>query len=373
MKNKLLLIFALLLSAVFVLGACGSSDDGDSAADETQDPDSEETDDAETDASDFSLAMVTDIGGVDDRSFNQSSWEGIQSFAETHGLERGTGYDYAQSDNGSDYLPNLNGLIQQDYDLIFGIGFELQAAVEEVAGNFPDTNFGIVDEVVEGDNVVSINFADEQGAFLGGVAAALTTETDHVGFVGGVESTVIKRFETGFVAGVKSVNPDIEVSIDYAESFGDASRGRAIASTMYSSGADVIYHASGDTGNGVFTEAKDRINDDPDAGVWVIGVDRDQYDEGQIGDHNVTLTSTLKRVDVAVEEVANMTLNGEFPGGETLVFDLSDEGVGVTDTHTEAFTDEIAEAVNEWELKLLDGEVVAPQTDDELAEFLDAL
>ncbi|MBU5595066.1 BMP family protein [Amphibacillus sp. MSJ-3] len=369
MKKKLLLILALFLSTALVLGACGSSDQDDPS----EDAGSDEIDNSTGETTDFSVAMVTDIGGIDDKSFNQSSWEGIQAFAETYGLERGTGFDYAQSDSGSDYLPNLNGLVQQDYNLIYGIGYELKAAVEEVAKNFPDTYFGIVDDVVEGDNVVSINFSEEQGSFLVGVVAALATETNQVGFVGGVDSVLIKRFETGFVAGVKSVNPEIEVNIDYAESFADPSRGRAIASTMYSSGVDIIYHASGETGNGVFTEAKDRVKNDPDAGVWVIGVDRDQYEEGQIGDSNVTLTSMIKRVDIAVSDIAVMAMNGEFPGGERLVFGLEDDAIGVADTNEEAFTDEMSQAVDEWMVKILDGDIVVPQTDDELADFLEAL
>src|SRR5699024_7497796 len=114
--------------------------------------------------------------------------------------------------------------------------------------------------------------------------------TNKVGFVGGVDSPLISKFESGFIAGVKSVNPDIEVDVQYAESFGAADKGKVIASNMYNNDIDVIYHASGGTGNGVFNEAKDLKKNDPDRDIWVIGVDRDQHEEGQIGDHNVTLT-----------------------------------------------------------------------------------
>ncbi|WP_067838888.1 BMP family lipoprotein [Amphibacillus sediminis] len=370
-----MLILALLLAAVMVLGACGTSN-GDDNDQDTNDTDTEQTegagDDTE-DKADFSLAMVTDEGGVDDRSFNQSAWEGIQAFGAEHGLERNAGYDYAQSDNAADFLPNLNLLVQQDYDLIFGVGFALKDAIEEVAGNFPETNFGIIDEVAEGDNVASITFAEEQGSFLVGVAAALKTETNQVGFIGGVESELIKRFETGFYAGVKAVDPNIEVRVDYAESFSDDAMGRSIANNMYSNGIDVIYHAAGGVGLGVFSEARNRVENDPDANVWVIGVDRDQYEEGQQGDHNVTLTSMVKRVDVAVQEVAAMQLAGNFPGGEQIVFGLEDDAIAVADTNTEAFTDEIAAAVQEWQQKILNGEIVIPQTDDELEEYLESL
>lgn len=378
MKNKLLLILSVLFAAVLVLGACGSTDD--ESGDDQTDQDTEQNDDATGDegsddesSSDFSLAMVTDEGGVDDRSFNQSAWEGIEAFAAENGLERGTGYDYAESENAADFLPNFNNLVNQDYNLIFGVGYQLKNAVEQIASQNPDTHFSIIDDVVEADNVASVTFAEEQGSFLVGVAAALKSESQNVGFVGGVTSPLIKRFETGFVAGAKSVNPDIEVQVQYAESFADEGLGRSIANNMYSSGADVIYHASGATGLGVFTEARNRVENDPEAGVWVIGVDRDQYEQGQQGDMNVTLTSMVKRVDVAVQEVASRDMAGDFPGGEHLVLGIEDDAIGIAETNTEAYTEEIKAAVAEWQEKLLSGEVVAPQTDEELAEFLDSL
>ncbi|SDB89177.1 nucleoside-binding protein [Pelagirhabdus alkalitolerans] len=372
MKNKLMLIFAVLLSAILVLSACGTEDE--EPAEETDDETTEETtDETEEEAPDFSVAMVTDEGGVDDRSFNQSAWEGIQAFGEEHGLERGEGYDYAQSDDAADYMPNLNGLIQQEYDLIFGIGFELMDSVEQVAESNPDTNFALVDDVIEADNVASVTFAEEQGSFLAGVAAALKTESDEVGFVGGITSPLIKRFEVGFVAGVKSVNPDIDVRVEYAETFSDEQMGRSFANSMYSDGIDVIYHASGAVGNGIFTEARNRIENNPDDPVWVIGVDRDQYDEGQQGDHNVALTSMVKRVDVAVQEVSEMAMSGEFPGGEHLILGLEDDAISIADTNDEAYTDEIHEEVSDWEEQILNGDIVVPETDEELEDFIDSL
>ena len=381
MKNKLMLMLAMLLAAVLVLGACGSSDD-DTSGDDNNDQGTEEpaedegTEDEGTNedaGSDFSVAMVTDEGGVDDRSFNQSAWEGIEAFGEENGLERGTGFDYAQSENAADFLPNFNSLVNQGYNLIFGVGYQLKNAVTEVALQNPETHFSIIDDVVEADNVASVTFAEEEGSFLAGVAAAYKTETNKVGFIGGVTSPLIKRFETGFVAGVKSVNPDIEVQIQYAESFSDEGMGRSIANNMYSSGADVIYHASGAVGLGVFTEARNRVENDPDSAVWVIGVDRDQYEQGQQGDRNVTLTSMVKRVDIAVQEVATRAMNGEFPGGEHLILGIDDGAISIADTNAEAYTQEIADAVAEWQEKLVNGDVVAPNTDEALAEFLNNL
>ncbi|SFA76634.1 nucleoside-binding protein [Lentibacillus halodurans] len=372
MKNrKLLMLFALLLSIGMLLAACGGSDsEEDAGSDNGSDNESNESDE---ETPEFTSAMVTDVGGVDDKSFNQSAWEGLKAWGEEHGLEEGEGYDYAQSNNDSDYAPNLNRLVREDYNLVFGIGYKLEDAISEVAGQYSDTNFAIVDSVVEGDNIASITFADHEGSFLAGVAAANKTNTDKVGFVGGTNSDLINKFESGFVAGVHTVNPDIEVDVQYAGAFDAPDDGKLIASNMFNNDFDVIYHASGATGNGVFAQAKDIKNNDPDREVWVIGVDRDQYEEGQIGDHNVTLTSMVKRVDNSVQQVSNMAMDGEFPGGEVLEFGVEDEGVGLADTHEEAYTDDIAQAVDEWKQKIIDGEVEVPQTHEELDEYLDSL
>lgn len=368
MKNrKFILMFVLLLTIGMVLSACGS-DDKDTGSDKEDDNAK-----SEDDATDFSAAMVTDIGGVDDKSFNQSSWEGLQKWGEEHGLSKGNGIDYAQSNDKADYMPNLTRLIREDYNVIFGIGFELKEDLEKVAKQYEDTHFAIVDDVVEEPNVASITFKEHEGSFLVGVAAAKKTKTNKVGFVGGIDSPLINKFEAGFIAGVKSVNPDIDVDVQYAESFGAPDKGKIIASNMYGSGVDVIYHSSGGTGNGVFNQAKDLKQNDPDRDIWVIGVDRDQDEEGQIGDHNVTLTSMIKRVDVAVENVTNQSMEGEFPGGELLEFGLEDDAIGFATTNEEAMTDDIIDAVNEWKEKILNGDIDVPKTRDEAKAFVNAL
>ncbi|WP_407271519.1 BMP family protein [Radiobacillus sp. PE A8.2] len=372
-KNRLFLLLALLLSVGLILAACGTNgEDEEEETDTTNDGAANEGTNEEADT-DFTVGMVTDVGGVDDKSFNQSAWEGIKQFGEENGLVEGESYAYAQSSGDADYLPNLNRLTKDGYDLIFSIGFMLAESTGKIAEQNPDTNYSIVDEVVEADNVASIKFKEQQGSFLVGVAAALKSESGKVGFIGGAQSELIKRFEAGFRAGVASVDSAIEVQVQYADSFQDATKGKAIAANMYNSGVDVIYHASGATGNGVFAQAKDIKNSDPDAYVWVIGVDRDQHDEGQIEDMNVTLTSMLKRVDVAVQDIAKRAMNGEFPGGETIEYGLEDNGIDVAKTNEEAYTDEINTAVEDWKQKILDGEVEVPTTDDELQTFLDSL
>ena len=353
-KRKLGLALSAVLAAGTILGACGSDDKSSNSGSDSKD--------------NFSIAMVTDVGGVDDKSFNQSAWEGIQEFGKENGLEKGTGgYDYLQSASDADYATNLNTLVRNNFDLIYGIGYKLAEDIKEVAEQRPDSKFAIVDEVVEGDNIASITFREEQGSFLVGVAAALSSETNKIGFIGGIDSELINKFEVGFIAGVKSVKPDAEVSAQYANAFDKAEIGKEIANSMYKQGVDVIYHAAGATGNGVFTAATELKQADNNANVWVIGVDRDQYDEGAVPgtDLNVTLTSMIKRVDVAVKDLATQTKEGNFPGGETIRYGLDEEAISVATTG-DHMSEETLAAIEEWTAKIKAGEVEIPTTHEEL-------
>ncbi|WP_252503554.1 BMP family protein [Sporosarcina sp. Marseille-Q4943] len=346
-KRKYGLALSLVLAAGTLLGACGT--------------DKEKTTSKGGNESDFSLAMVTDVGGVDDKSFNQSAWEGIKKFGEDNGLSKGNGgFDYLQSTGEADYTSNLNALTRRDFDLVFGVGYMMEEAINTIASQQPETNFGIIDGVVDQPNVASILFKEQEGAFLAGVAAALMTKSDKVGFVGGMEIPVIERFHAGFVAGVEAVNPDIKVDVQYTGAFDKAELGKAAAGRMYSTGVDIIFHAAGGTGNGVFTEAKERKAADKDAYVWVIGVDSDQYDEGKVGDDNITLTSMLKRVDVAVQDIAKLAQEGKFPGGETKVYGLEDDGVTLADSRG-AIPQEVMDQVEDYKKKIAAGEIEVPE------------
>lgn len=361
-KKRLSILFSLLLITGLVLSACGSKDEGS------------KKDSGDKSKDGFSLAMVTDVGGVDDKSFNQSAWEGIQAFGKENGLKKGDGgYDYLQSKSDADYVSNLNALARRDFDLIFGIGFNLAEPIGEIADQRPNVHFAIVDSVVEKDNVVSIMFKEQESSFLAGVAAAMETKTKNVGFVGGMESDVIKRFEAGFRAGVASVDPTIKVQVNYTGAFDKADLGKSAANQIYSNGADIIFHAAGATGNGVFAEAKERKQKNPDSNIWVIGVDSDQYDEGTVKvggkEYNVTLTSALKRVDLAVQDIAKKSMNGDFPGGSTVTYGLADKGVELSTTG-DHLSDATLTAVNEWKDKIINGDVTPPGTQDELDSFL---
>lgn len=357
MTTKLRNLFAIGASAM-LLAACQGQDASDTGsstpADDTTTPDTEET-------AEFKLGMVTDEGGVDDRSFNQSAWEGMQAWADENGYGADA-VDYFQSNDAQDFVPNLNQAIQAEFDIIYGVGFQLAEAVEDVASSNPDQHFGIIDSVVEADNVISLNFRDNEAAYLVGVAAAHTTETNKVGFIGGIAGPVIDKFEAGFVEGVKSVDPAIEVEVRYAESFSDAAIGQQIAAGMYSAGADIIYHASGAVGNGVFTEAADLMESGSEEQLWVIGVDRDQEELGEYSGGNLTLTSSLKGVGAAIQLASNEARDEGFQGGENLIYGLAEDGVGVTEGN---MSEEAWTAVQEAMESIISGDIEVPETPGE--------
>lgn len=310
MKKKQVLVSAMTVATVG-LAACGGANDSDKGKKE-----------------EFSVAMVADKGGIDDKSFNQSAWEGLQAYGEENDLKKNEGYSYLQSKSQQDYQPNLSRLARGGEDLIFGIGNTFNEDIKTVADQFKDTQFAIIDNVVEGDNVTSITFKENEGAYLAGIVAAMETKTDHIGFVGGMKMDVIERFRAGFEAGAKSVNPKIKIDVQYAEDFAAPEKGQAIAAGMYGKGADIIFPAAGGTGNGVFTEAKNRKKNGEE--VAVIGVDRDQQEEGMPED--VTLTSVIKRVDLAVKDTANEAKAGNLKGGETVQYGLKEQGVDIIES-----------------------------------------
>lgn len=360
-KRKFPILISLALAAGTLLGACGQANEPEPEATPDTTPGNEAVE------TDFTVKMVTDVGGVDDKSFNQSAWEGLQKFSDDYNA----GVDYLESGDPADYQPNLNRLVREDSDLVLAIGYLMGDDVKAIAEQQPDSQLAIVDMVVTDDdgnflkNVANITFKEHEGSFLVGVIAGLQTKTNKVGFLGGVDGFLIKKFENGFKAGVKAVNPNAEIIVQYAEAFDDASRGQAIAGTIYAQGADIIYHAAGGTGNGLFTEAKERSSAGED--VWAIGVDRDQHEEGM--PENVTLTSMVKRVDQAVYQVSERTMNGDFPGGEIVEFGLEEDGVGIAAT-TENVSEEGLKAVEDYKAQILNGEIDVPQTDEEYEAYI---
>jgi basic membrane protein A len=309
----------------------------------------------------FRVGMVTDTGGLNDESFNQTAWEGIKRAKR----ELDADIKALESKRDEDYIPNLTRFAREKRDIIWGVGFKFDKAIPDVARQFPDSQFGIVDSDLGGNipkNVTAVTFKEEEGSFLVGVIAGLTTKTGKVGFIGGISSPLIKKFESGYRAGVYAVNPKAKVQVAYAESFTDTTKGRSLAQNMYNGGTDIIYHASGGVGKGLFDEVKTR----PKGKYWAIGVDMDQ--SRLAPDH--TLTSMIKRVDVAVFNVTKAIKERKHEPGKEIKYGLKENGVGISDNTGKHVKPAVLQKVEVYKNKIVKGEIKVPATAQELEEFM---
>jgi basic membrane protein A len=362
-------LMAALFAIALLVAACGGGD-GDETESEAagSEPAAEGSEDAGAsesadgaDASDVQAAMVTDVGGLGDNSFNDSANAGLER-AES---EMGATISVLESSAPTDYVNNLTQLAQNGRSPVFAVGFLMTDALVEVAPQFPDQRFAIIDSVVDEPNVASITFREEQGSYLVGVVAGLMTQEDTdyttandqiVGFLGGLEGPLIKKFEAGYTAGVQSVCAECEVLVEYAgttpDAFNDPAAGQEIALRLNDDGADIIYHASGATGAGMFEAATERQ-------FFGIGVDSDQ---AALFPDSPVLTSMLKRVDNAVFQTVEAFANDEFPGGEVQTFGLEEEGVDVAPfgEFDDMVPQEVKDAVDQARTDLIDGAVEAP-------------
>lgn len=295
------------------------------------------------------VTMITGVGGINDRSFNQSSWEGLQKAKKDLGINVG----YIESNQDSEYTTNIETAIDQDNDLIIGVGFKLADAILEAAKNYPDQKFAIVDADY-GDktpeNVTCITFSEEQAGYVVGLVAGKMTKTNKVGFIGGIEGVVIKRFEVGYKAGVKEANPNAQVIDQYANTFTDSAKGKSIAQQMYSNGADIIFSAAGDVGLGAIEVAKEQ-------GKFAIGVDRDQNEVAP----ETVITSAMKKVNEGVYNTAKDLKDGKFDGGKVKVYGLENDAVGLAPTTDKNVPKEVINYVNEQIKKVVNGDVVVPK------------
>lgn len=346
-----LLRLVFLLGALTLLASCGQNDAQTAESDETP-----------------KIALILGFGGVDDRSFNQAGWEGLEKWGQEKDLKEQDNYLYIETNDPQDNSTNVTQAIENGYNTIISLSYLQADAIKEAAEANPELDFALVDgEIEDQENVVSATFKDQESAYLAGIAAAYTTKTGRVGFIGGMEGPVIQRFEVGFEAGVKdgakALGKEVSVDSRYANSYDAPDLGKANASSMYEEGADIIYQAAGSTGAGVFQEAKARNEQADNGKVWVIGVDRDQEDEGgyetsEGETDNFTLTSTIKNVGEAVSEIAEAKYKQEFPGGDHLVFGIKEDGVDLTDGQ---LTEDTLEAVNEAKQKIVAGDLVVPE------------
>ncbi|MBG9734923.1 BMP family protein [Paenibacillus alvei] len=339
-KMNLLLVFVLMVS--MVLTACGGkneSKNGAGAAGESGDKK-------------LKIGMVTDLGSVNDKSFNQNAWEGLQK------LKADFGYDvkYAEPKQDSDVIPSLNQFVKGGYDLTWATAYTLDSAITQIAKENPEAKLGIIDSSIVVPNVAAVSFKEQEGAYLVGVIAGLMTKSNKIGFVGGMEIPPIQRFAAGFREGIKAVNPKAQLIVNYTGQFTRVDMGKSAAATMYNDGADIIFHASGLTGNGVFNEAKERVSKGQK--VWVIGVDKDQ--SLTFGDE-VTLTSMIKKVDIAVYEITKQLAEGNFPGGKVTNMGLKENGVDIASTSSKNVPADVLAKVEEYRKKIVDGEIVVPE------------
>jgi basic membrane protein A len=343
---------AAILAGALALTACGGDDGGTS----NNKPEASGGSSSSPAKSDLKVGMAYDIGGRGDQSFNDAAAAGLDKAKAEFGIET----KEAEATNGepdSAKEERLRVLASAGYNPVIAVGFAYSGAVAKVAKELPDTHFAIIDdEAAVGDNIANLVFAEEQGSFLVGAAAALKSQTGNIGFVGGVDVPLIHKFQAGYEAGAKEVNPKIKVQVKYLtqppdfSGFGDPAKGKTAAAGMYDNGADVVYAAAGGSGGGVFEAAKA-------ANAMAIGVDSDQYKTADPAVRDVIITSMLKKVDVAVYDFIKSAVDGSFTAG-TVRYDLSKDGVGYSTSGGKI--DDITSKLDEYKQKIVSGEITVP-------------
>jgi len=310
---------------------------------------------AAQDGSEFTVTMVTDTAGIGDQNFNDLAKIGGDRAA----AELGVQFEIQESQTQADYVPNLTAGAEAG-QLTIAVGALLGDAVTEVAPQFPDSSFAILDGVVDQPNVYSIVFREQEGGFLGGVLAALASQTGVIGVVGGIRVPPVLRYEVGYVAGARTINPDIDVLISYADSFEDPALGKELTLAQYNNNADVVFPIAGRTGVGSFEAANER-----GAGFWIVAGDTDQSHLGP----GRQLGAARKGVDTGFFEASRLLVEGSFPGGTTDNLGIAEEGIDIY-----AFDATVAPAIIEtvmaYKQAILDGTIVPPATDEELAAFV---
>jgi basic membrane protein A len=319
--------------------------------------------------SEITVGVAFDVGGLGDKSFNDSANTGLQqAIAESLVCDDNVTVNEANA-TGSDREQNVQALADAGKNLIIGVGFAFSPFMNEIAVDYPDVNFMIVDgyatcgtacglandaEAIP--NVADYTFKENEGSFLVGAAAAIKCDCDTIGFLGGQTGPLIAKFEAGYVAGAEAINPDIEVLVEYigdsVEAFNDPIKGEALSTSMYDAGAEIVYHAAGASGAGLFNAA---VNADKLA----IGVDADQYQTASAEQQPLIMTSMIKRVDTAVYDAIKAQSEGTFAGGP-VVFGMAEGGVDYSQSNAEQMTADINEQLDAYKQQIIDGEIVVP-------------
>ena len=308
----------------------------------------------------YKIGMISDTGGVNDESFNQSTWEGLQQAQEKYGKDK-VQVKYVESSQEADYTPNIETFVEEDLDLIIGVGYKMAGAIEEASKNYPDVQFAIIDHSYEKqpENVTSLIYEDNTAAYLAGLVAAKKTETNKVAFIGGIKSATLDKFEYGFRAGVKAANPKCELTVRYLNSFSDSALAKSVANQMHKDGVDVIYTAAGAAGTGAIEAAKENNK-------MAIGVDVDQ---SPLAPDNI-ISSTMKNVNVSIVNLVGEILEDNYQGGQVIVNTLASGGVGLSDTTKDHVSKDILDYVNEQAGKIKSGEIVVPENEKQYNEIV---
>jgi basic membrane protein A len=346
---------SLLLATSTLLAACGGGDGGKDGKDK-----------ANKDA--IKVGMVTDAGTIDDKSFNQGTWEGILQAKKELGIQEK--YLKPAGTTEAEYLKEIGNLYDAGYKFIVTPGFKFETAIFQAQDKYKDAKFVILDgnphkgdfKPVVKENTVAVFFAEEQSGFLAGVATALEMKEGEAGFIGGMEIPAVQKFNWGFQQGVAYANENLGTKIGlkaenvlYQGSFDNAAAGGQIAAQMFDRGVKVIFAAAGGVGVGAINETKTRVK----AGekVWMVGVDVDQYADGIYeGEKSVILTSAMKKLAVSTLDIIKQELDGKFPGGKTLLLDVKNDGVGLPEKNPN-LSDETVTKVNEVFEKIKSDEI----------------
>ncbi|MFP3988355.1 BMP family ABC transporter substrate-binding protein [Streptomyces sp. E11-3] len=339
--TKIVVSGAATAALAFSATACGDSDSDSSSS-----------------SSEKGIGLAYDVGGRGDQSFNDAAAAGFDKAKKEFDIG-GAEKEPKDSESDADKVQRLTEMARQGYNPVIGVGFVYAKAIDEVAKKFPKTSFAIVDDSSkQAKNVANLVFTEEQGSYLMGVVAAKTTKTDTVGFIGGVDTPLIKKFEAGFKQGVADTNPDVKVLTEYItqmpdfKGFADPAGGKRIANGMLGKKADVIYPAAGGSGGGAFEAIKTKGN------AWGLGVDSDQYKIPSLsGVKDVILTSMLKNVEGSVYDFIKSVEDGK-PQSGVVSADLAQDGVGYAKSNPEfvKMTETIA-AVDEAKKKIASGDI----------------
>lgn len=303
------------------------------------------------------VGMCTDLGGINDQSFNQSAWEGLQKAKKDLGVK----VSYQESKQDADYDPNLETLLEAKNDLIWGIGFKVADSLNKAAKANPKQKYAIIDYSF-GDktpsNVLGVLFRAEEGAFLAGYLAAKKSTSGKLGFIGGMDVPIIHAFQFGFKAGAKYANKKIEVMDQFASSFSDAAKGKAIALQMIAKNVDVVFPAAGAVGDGAIEAVKEKNK-------FAVGVDRDQ---NYLAPKNV-ITSAMKRVDQAIFNVVTDLKNNKFQGGQTLYLGLKEGAVDIAASTVQMVDAKVLEEVNKIKQEIIAGKIKVPHSKESFAAW----